>query len=149
MKIENCIERTYCLYASEWHLTVMLLPFISKKLYEKNRIYMKFENSIEDKMNKLTERLKIKNKDEIKDIKWNLELNDEDYSMNEKMYIVAGSDQYIEEMNQSIIEYYKNKDCKVKIINCFDICADKEKHNLIIDKNYVSTLTTRGESAIS
>ena len=85
----------------------------------------------------------------IKDIKWSSELNDEDYSMNEKMYIVAGSDQYIEEMNQSIIEYYKNKDCKVKIINCFDICADKEKHNLIIDKNYVSTLTTRGESAIS
>ena len=110
---------------------------------------MKFENSIEDKMNKLTDRLKIKNKNEIKDIKWSSELNDEDYSMNEKMYIVAGSDQYIEEMNQSIIEYYKNKDCKVKIINCFDIFADKEKHNLIIDKTYVSTLTTRGESAIS
>ena len=149
MKNKNCIERTYCLYASDWHLTVMLLPFISKKLNEKNRIYMKFENSIEDKFNKLTDRLKMKNKNEIKDIKWNLELNDEEYSINEKVYIVAGSNEYIDDMNKKIIKYYRNKECKVKIINCFNICTDKENNDFVIDKTYVSALTTKGESVIS
>ena len=149
MEVKNCIEKTYCLYASDWHLTVMLLPFISKKLYEKDRIYMKFENSIEDKVKQLTDRLKFKNKNEIDDIKWNMELNDEDYSMNEKIYIVAGTKEYMEDMNKKINLYYKNRDCNVKIINCFDICTGEENSDLLRNKTYRSVLTTKGESVIS
>ena len=48
MKLNKCIEKVCCFYASDWHLTVMLLPYINKNIDEKNKIYMKFEHSIED-----------------------------------------------------------------------------------------------------
>lgn len=149
MEFNNCIEKTYCLYASDWHLTIMLLPFISKRLYEKDRIYMKFENSIEDKVKQLTSKLEFKNKDEINDIRWNIEIGEEDYSPNEKIYIVAGSDEYIEEMNSAINQYYRCKNCKVKIVNCFDICKCDKNNDLLVNNRYDNVLTTKGETIIS
>ncbi|MBR2703857.1 MAG: hypothetical protein IKE91_00115 [Clostridia bacterium] len=149
MKIKDCIEKTYCLYASDWHLTIMLLPFISKKLCEKDRIYMKFENSIEDKIKQLTNRLRISNKDEINDISWNMEISDEDFCTNERIYIIAGSGEYMDDMNNKISQYYKNKDCKVSIINCFDVCAGAENSDLLTNRAYNKILTTKGESIIS
>lgn len=149
MKFENYIEKTYCLYASEWHLAIMLLPFISNKLCENDKIYMKFENSIEDKIKQLTSKLKIKNKNEINDINWNMEMNDDDFSTNEKIYIVAGSNEYIENMNNKINQYYMNRDVKVQIINCFDISVVEENNDFSIGRKYNKVLTTKGESFIS
>lgn len=147
---KNCnIEKTYCLYASDWHLTIMLLPFISKKLYEKDRVFMKFENSIEEKMKQLTNKLGFKNKDEINDIRWGMEINDDDESDNEKLYIVAGSKEYMEEMNRKIAEYYNDKDTKVKVINCFNIVNDTDNCDAIGNGEYHSVLTTSGENVIS
>ena len=60
MKLNKCIEKVCCFYASDWHLTVMLLPYINKNIDEKNKIYMKFEHSIEDKMKILLGKLQIK-----------------------------------------------------------------------------------------
>ena len=149
MKFKNWIEKTYCLYASEWHLAIMLLPFISNKLCEKDKIYMKFENSIEDKFKQLTSKLKMKNKNEINDIKWNMEMSDDDYSPNEKIYIVAGSNEYIEDMNNKINQYYVGKDSNVRIVNCFDISVIEENTNFSISIEYNKVLTTKGESFIS
>ncbi len=149
MKIKKCIEKTYCLYASEWHLALMLLPFINEKLCDKDRIYMKFEKSIEDKIKQLTGKLELQKKDEINDLNWNMEINDDDYTPNEKIYIVAGSSKYMNDMNRIINQYYKDKDCKVKIINCFDICESDKNGDLSIDKTYDKVLTTKGEAIIS
>ena len=126
----------------------MVLPFISKKLREKDRIFMKFESSIEDKRRQLTDKLDFKNKDEINNIRWNVEFNDDDSTPNEKIYIVAGSNKYMEEMNKRIHQYYKNRDTNVKIINCFDIQIMDEKHDFINEKLYVNKLTTKGEFLI-
>ena len=149
MDFNKYIEKTYCLYASDWHLTIMLLPFISRKLQEKDRIFMKFENSIEEKMKQLTSKLGFKNKDEINDIRWGMEINDDDESDNEKLYIVAGSKEYMEEMNRKIAEYYNDKDTKVKVINCFNIVNDTDNCDAIGNGEYHSVLTTSGENVIS
>ena len=149
MENNDCIEKTYCLYASEWHLTIMLLPFISKKLFEKDRIYMKFENSIEDKMKQLVDKLDFRNKDELNNIQWNIEINDEDYTQNERIYIVAGSNEYMEDMNKKINLFYKNKESNVEIINCFDIEKIEKKSELLRDESYINILTTKGETLIS
>lgn len=148
MDSNKYIEKTYCLYASDWHLTIMLLPFISKKLYQKDKIFMKFENSIEDKMKILTAKLGFKNKDEINEIKWGMEINDEDESENEKIYVIAGSKKYMDDMNKKISSYYRNKETKVKIINCFDIMTNSETGESLSDKEYDSVLTTSGENII-
>lgn len=149
MENNDCIKKTYCLYASEWHLTIMLLPFISKKLFEKDRIYMKFENSIEDKMKQLVDKLDFRNKDELNNIQWNIEINDEDYTQNERIYIVAGSNEYMEDMNKKINLFYKNKESNVEIINCFDIEKIDKKSELLRDESYINILTTKGETLIS
>ncbi|MBQ3407824.1 MAG: hypothetical protein IJH12_01290 [Clostridia bacterium] len=146
MESDNHIEKTYCLYASDWHLTIMLLPFINKNLDENSKIYMKFENSIEDKVRLLTNKMEIKNKDEIKEMKWNAEISDEDYSRNKKIYIVSGSNEYITEMNRKIEQYYGKRNDEVKIINCLDVL---ENRKAIKKFKYNNILTTKGETAIN
>jgi len=149
MENNNCIEKTYCLYASDWHLTIMLLPFISKKLQENEKIYMKFENSIEDLIKTLTNKLELKNKDEINDISWNMELNDEEYSNKERIYIISGSKEYIDENNKRIEQYYKDKEIKVKIVNCLLFSGKEDQIRAIENCKYNSLLNTKGESTIS
>ena len=51
MKLNKYIQKSCCFYASDWHLTVMLLPYINNKVQENCSIYMKCENNIEEKMN--------------------------------------------------------------------------------------------------
>lgn len=149
MDYNNCIEKTYCVYASDWHLTIMLLPFISKKIQENERIYMKFENSIEDLFKILTNKLELKNKDEINDISWNMELNDEEYSDNERVYIVSGSKEYIDENNKRIENYYGSKNIRVRIVNCFFFSEQEAPEFAFNDSSYKSVLTTKGESALN
>ena len=149
MDFNKYIEKTYCLYASDWHLTIMLLPFISRKLQEKDKVFMKFENSIEDKMKLLTSKLGIKNKDEINDINWGMEINDEEERADERIYVVAGTKEYMDEMNAMINMYYKGKNVRVKIINCFDIMTSEQDTRLPNNNDYSSYLTTNGEIAIN
>ena len=49
MKLNKYIQKSCCFYASDWHLTVMLLPYINNKVQENCSIYMKCENNIEEK----------------------------------------------------------------------------------------------------
>ena len=149
MDFNKYIEKTYCLYASDWHLTIMLLPFISRKLQEKDRIFMKFENSIEDKMKLLTNKLGFKNEDEINEISWGMEINDEEESDDERIYIVAGTKEYMDEMNSMINNYYREKSIKIKIINCFDIMKGEKDEELPNIEVYDSFLTTNGETAVN
>ena len=50
MKLRKYIHKLCCFYASDWHLTVMLLPYINSKIEENSSIYMKCENDIEEKI---------------------------------------------------------------------------------------------------
>ena len=77
MKFNKCIDKVCCFYASDWHLTVMLMPYINRNVKE-NKIYMEFENSIEDKFKTLLEKLDLKSKNEIKNIKWNYTVEEDE-----------------------------------------------------------------------
>ena len=48
MKLNKYMQKICCFYASDWHLTVMLLPYINNKIKENVSIYMRCENNIED-----------------------------------------------------------------------------------------------------
>lgn len=145
MKFDNCIEKTCCIYASEWHLAVMLLPFISKSLKENSNICMKFEESIEDKIEQLLSKLELKNKAEIKKINWNLEVGEEETSENKKIYIVSGNDSYIEDMNNKIEKYYHNRKVKIQIVDCFHITDNTIQREISEKNSYKKVLTTKGE----
>lgn len=147
MKLNKYIQKLCCFYASDWHLTVMLLPYINSKIEENTSIYMKCENNIEEKMETLLDKLLIKNKESIKNINWK-ETVEEEYDDKEKIYIVSGTENYIETKNKLIEQYYMNKETKVKIINCYEL-SENNNLNEIIEKNgYTQILNTKGESTI-
>lgn len=148
MKFNNSIEKTCCIYASDWHLAVMLLPFISKSLKENNKVYMKFQDSIEDKIHQLLEKLELKNRADIEKISWNLDVGEEELSDNNKIYIVSGNDDYIKHMNRKIEQYYNNKEEKIQIIDCFHIVENESLMEIGKEKNYKKVLTTNGEHDI-
>ena len=94
MKLKNNIQKMCCFYASDWHLTVMLLPYINSKINENNQIYMKCENSIEEKMKMLLNKLDIKNKGNILNINWNgSAVQEDDDNTKNKIYIVSGNNE--------------------------------------------------------
>ena len=149
MKLNKYIQKLCCFYASDWHLTVMLLPYINNKIDKNSSIYMKCENSIEEKMIILLNKLDIKNKRNIMNINWNNQIQEDDDNKNEKIFIISGSEDYISNTNKTIEQYYNKKNIKVKIINCYEIL---EKNNLseIIQKNgYTKILNTNGENKIA
>ena len=148
MKFNNSIEKICCIYASDWHLAVMLLPFISKSLKENNKVYMKFQDSIEDKIHQLLEKLELKNRADIERISWNLEVGEEDLSDSNKIYIVSGDDEYIKHMNRKIEQYYNNKEEKIQIIDCFHIVENASLMEKGKEKRYKKVLTTNGEHDI-
>lgn len=151
MKLEEYIQKLCCFYASDWHLTVMLLPYINNKINENSSIYMKCENNIEEKMKILLNKLKIKNKEDIMNINWNNKRVEEDDDNNdkEKIYIVSGDENYIKENNKTIEQYYKNKNAKIKIINCYEITKEKNLNEIISKNGYTQFLNTKGENVIN
>lgn len=148
MKLKKYIHKLCCFYASDWHLTVMLLPYINSKIDKKNSIYMKCENNIEEKMNILLNKLDIKNKRNIMNINWNNNVQEESNDDNERIYIVSGKNSYIESTNKLIEQYYKNKEVQVKIINCYEITEGKNLQEIIKENGYTQMLNTKGENDI-
>lgn len=147
MKLEKYIQKLCCFYASDWHLTVMLLPYINSKIQENSSIYMECENNIKEKMNTLLDKLDIKNKKSIRNINWNDKIQ-EDNNDKEKIFIVSGNDEYIENKNNIIEQYYKNKEEKVKIINCYEINKQNNLNEIIEKNGYTQILNTKGENKI-
>ncbi|MBR2743865.1 MAG: hypothetical protein IKE01_01015 [Clostridia bacterium] len=147
MKFNKCIDKVCCFYASDWHLTVMLMPYINRNVKE-NKIYMEFENSIEDKFKTLLEKLDLKSKNEIKNIKWNYTVEEDEYCDKEKIFIVSGKENFINEKNKSIENFYKNKNEKIKIVNCYQINENEALSTIINRENYKKMLNTRGEFSI-
>ena len=149
MKLKKYIQKLCCFYASDWHLTVMLLPYISKKINEDSSIYMKCENDIKQKLEILLNKLSVKNEKMIMSMSWNNTVNeDETDSSKEKIYIISGSEEFIENKNQEIEEYYQNKDENIKIINCYEVNENCRLKDIIEENGYTKILNTKGEEFI-
>lgn len=149
MKLNKYIQKICCFYASDWHLTVMLLPYINSKVEENTSIYMRCENNIEDKMKLLLDKLKIKNKKDILEISWNNQVAENNFQEDEKIYIVSGSNKFIENTNKMIEQYYCQCNGNVKIINCYEINNNTNIKKIISENGYKQILNTRGENNIT
>ena len=80
MKNTNDNIKKICnFYMSDWHFTVMLLPYINKEINMKTQIFTIFENDITQKVKTLVDKLNLKNKDQILKINWkNADINNHD-----------------------------------------------------------------------
>ena len=149
MKLNKYMQKICCFYASDWHLTVMLLPYINNEIKENKSIYMRCENNIQDKMKILLNKLEIKNKENIMNINWNEQVAEDDITNDEKIYIVSGTNRFISNTNKMIEQYYKNKNNNIKIINCYEVNNNVDLKNIIKQNGYKKILNTKGENNIN
>ena len=155
---ERNIKKFCNFYVSDLHLSVMLLPYISKQIDEDVEITTIFEKLEKEDVKKLLEKLNVKNKNEILNINWFSNKQDTDDKIkrtvdkaledNKKAtIIIGGNEKYVLDNNYKISKYIEGKDVNniIKIINCFNVEEVGSYMDSIV-KNYDGLLNTSGET---
>ena len=144
MVVENIqIKRICSFYVSEFHLGMILLPYISQKIERKEPILIvsakNLLNSIKELVSKVN--LKEENKNQILNLKWNCsnigEIKDK------SNIILIGKEKFIEDKAKEIEEQNINE---IQIIDCYYFEEIKNKMQDIVEKHDRS-LNTLGISA--
>lgn len=67
------IEKVYSSYVSEYHLEMILVPFINSKIEEKENVVIETEYDMNETLNTLLSKLNLKeeNKEKILRLGWN------------------------------------------------------------------------------
>ena len=127
MRLEKIsLKRTCSFYISEFHLSTLLLPYITEKVRKNVQIETFIENSIEENIKKVIRGINVEDRD----------IN----------IIVSGSKEYIENINIGINRLIQNLNAKglrdkinVTINNCYpvkEVLSVKEildKHDLLLN----------------
>lgn len=138
MITKECNKGKYCcFYVSNFHLEMILLPYIKKHLDDYEFIVLTEEN-LKESLEILINRVNI-NKDEkekILKLNWNNNSFKINESIKQKMLIINGSIKYINEIHKKI-----EKLKKISYIDCYniDICKIDLKKILC---NYDEILNT-------
>lgn len=154
-KNQETKEKICAFYASDYHFEMISLPYIERKLEEKNEVIILTENNLEETIKILISRMNLaeEKKKRILDINWK---NDdlakfkqikEKLEENKNMIIlVKGKENYIKNINRNIEKWINIAD-RVKVINCYDMEEIAEKLDDIMDQ-YKKILSTSGEKEI-
>ena len=129
-------EKTCCFYVSEFHLEMILVPYINEKIEEKITILT--EKNLKETIKILISKMNLKeeNKQKILELGWDGKNKIEENSN----IIIVGSRQYITQKNKEI------EDIKVmSILDCYDFEEEKSNINDIIPQ-YQNTLNTLGKN---
>lgn len=132
------IKKICNFYVSDWHLAVMLLPYINKEINEGVKITTIFERNMKDNIETLVGKLNLKNEDRILQINWNNENNKniENYiqeNLDEKrqnLFIINGNKEYIENTNEKLFNCIKEKGLQrnfIKIVDCYEVSKNEKK----------------------
>ena len=134
----NKIEKICCFYVSDFHLEMILVPYINAHINE--NIVIITENDFNETVGILVSKMNLKkeNKEKILNLGWNgkKENNIEDKSI----IIIIGNKKYIENKNDEIRER-NNED--ITIIDCYNFEYIKQNMDNIIN-DYSKNLNTTG-----
>ena len=140
---EQKINKYCCLYVSDFHLEMILLPFIKNSINNSNVIIFT-EKNLENTIKILLDRtnFKIEDKEQILDIKyWTNDKNEDllNYNLKDCTIIINGSRNYIETIENKINNLNYEK---INIVHCLDL--NKNDLNITeIAKNYKKILNTK------
>ena len=137
MVVENKrLEKTCCFYVSEFHLEMILLPYINEKIEEE--ITVLTEKDLTETLGILISKMNLKeeNKQKIIELGWKKENKIKEKSN----IIVVGSKKYIIEKNKEIEEFNP-----LTVLDCYNFEEEKDNINLIVEK-YNNTLNTLGKN---
>lgn len=141
-------------YISEWHLVMMLLPYIKDNINNNNNIVTTFlEKNVEENVKVLLSKINVNDgiKEKIEKINWKSceKINDINLASiinneNNKLIIISGSMEYVDKINKELMNKNLNN---VKIVNCYKV--DKNNKNIKdVLINHDKILNTSGEKDI-
>lgn len=145
MVLEEKKVKNICnFYVSEYHLEIMLLPYISKKIDNEENITIITEIDLESTLNVVIERINLDKdkKEKIKKIGWNIQ-NIENISPNTNV-ILIGSKKFI---NEKVFELKERQVENLEIIACYNYNEVKNDMKEIVSK-YDGMLNTLGINKI-
>lgn len=136
---EKSTEKMCSFYVSDFHLEMILLPYINKKIERKEDIIISTEKDLDDTMKALIEKINLKeeNKKEILKLGWK---SQEKELKDNSNIIIIGTENYIDKINKKIIDNNINN---VNIIDCYDFNDIKNNINDISNR-YNKNLNTMG-----
>ena len=142
MVVENKMDKLCCFYVSDFHLEMILLPYINKKLDES--IIIETEKDLRDSVKTVISKMNLSNESKEKILKLGWNSREKQKIEDKSNVIVIGTKKYIDDVNEKI----KQEDIKdVTIIDCYDFEQTKEKMEYIIN-NYSLNLNTNGLNSI-
>ena len=139
---ESNIKKYCCFYVSEYHLEMILLPYIKNNM-DKSKIMIFTEDNLMDTIKILLEKINFAedDKNKILNLDWQGK-NDVEFlenDLNEYTFIINGKNDYINKINKKI----ENLTLKnVNIIHCFNI-NNKNQENLQLQGKYDGILNTK------
>lgn len=146
------INKMCSFYVNDWHLTVMMLPYINGKLQENEKVTIISEENLLNNINTILERTNIKEeyKKQIQTIGWEKTSQKEiknkiQEQENGNNIIIIGKEDYIENTNQ-IIET-KVKTGEINVIDCYEIMEFNNNMENIL-KNHEKIINTSGERTV-
>lgn len=145
MVLEEKKVKNICnFYVSEYHLEIMLLPYISKKIDNEENITIITEIDLESILNVVIERINLDKdkKEKIKKIGWNIQ-NIENIIPNTNV-ILIGSKKFI---NEKVFELKERQVENLEIIACYNYNEVKNDMKEIVSK-YDGMLNTLGINKI-
>ena len=133
MVLEEKKVKNICnFYVSEYHLEIMLLPYISKKIDNEENITIITEFDLESTLNVVIERINLDKdkKEKIKKIGWNIQ-NIENIIPNTNV-ILIGSKKFI---NEKVFELKERQVENLEIIACYNYNEVKNDMKEIVSKD--------------
>lgn len=157
MEIKENLKKLCSFYVSDIHFGTMILPYISKKLEEKNSVHTIFEKDMYKNMNEIISKLNLNKeiKEEMKNIDWNKKTDKNDIkncinNINDssEVVLVMGNKKYISKTNKKLEKQIKKENLeKVTIINCYNVDVFNKNMEDIL-KTHDGILNTSGERKI-
>ena len=139
---DSKLKRYCCIYVSEFHLELILVPYIKNKM-DKSKIIIFSEKNLDNTIKILLEKINLSEDDKSKILNLNWEGTKEEEFYNniydEYTFIINGNIDYISKINKKI-DGLKLKN--VNIIECFDI-NEKGVQALEIKGKYDEILNTK------
>lgn len=145
---ESGINKICSFYASDFHLEMMMLPYINKKLEQNANIILFTQKDLEKSIKVLMSKINLceEKKQKIANLNWSnhsvIKL-EKIKPENEQVIFVIGDEKYIEQINQKI----KDIKGKLTIVNCYDLEQVENKAKEIA-KMHDKILNTTGEKII-
>ena len=146
--METSKENSCAFYASDYHLEMIMLPYINENLKENKNIYVFTQNNLNETINIVIEKVNFEKniKERMLNINWK---NDDENKYNEllkenneSIIFIKGNEKYIEKVNNNLEQIKKYK--KMEVIDCYNLeeVADKTK---TIVSNHKNILITSGK----